>query len=444
MTRAPTRPARSFARSATPTAQAVARHPLLDGIAFHPYPLGARRASVDDATSPQTTIGHGRLEQAHGESLARLLRDRAAPARARARGRYAHASGTSNRASRPSIDPAKAAAYTGRGDPRPRSHPRCGWRARLPAAAGRQPRARSAHPDSRCDAPRRLSTVGRRGFSTSCSRTSHASRAGSRARSGPTSRPSPLRPHSCGAFATATAGTVNCDALKGGRPSGDYTAPSAPTAPTAIAGEDPFRVDVQWAAVADDSTPVAYRVYRGGALVATTNLLAWTDTTVSRSSTYTYVIRALDAAGNLGNASLPADVATPAAPPPTGSGGGGGGGGAPAALSVSLEVAGANLVPGQDIEARVVVRNAPGVQTALDTRVVIVLPDGVTLLGAPFFERGSGCFGTNTLTCLLDFLPAGSRRPFASGSTLALQASGRFGPTCQRRTTSLRPTTLRR
>ena len=120
------------------------------------------------------------------------------------------------------------------------------------------------------------------------------------------------------AFAAASSGSVDCDALKGGRPSNDYTPPPAPAAPAAAPAEAPLRVDVQWDAVDDPSAPVVYRVYRDGSLVATSSAASWTDTAVAGSTTYRYVIRALDAAGNLGQASVSAEATTPAPalPPP--------------------------------------------------------------------------------------------------------------------------------
>lgn len=215
------------------------------------------------------------------------------------------------------------------------------------------------------------------------------------------------------AFAAASSGSVDCDALKGGPPSSDYTPPPAPSAPSGSPAEEPFRVVVQWNAASDPSAPVAYRVYRDGSLVATTSALNWTDTAIARSTTYRYVVRAIDAAGNLGDASAATEATTPAAapppppPPPSAGGGGGGGSAAPADLSVSLESQTGDLVQGQDVEIRVRVLNALGTQTADDARATISLPDGVTLLGAPLVERGAGCSGSPVVACLLDFLPSG-------------------------------------
>lgn len=218
------------------------------------------------------------------------------------------------------------------------------------------------------------------------------------------------------AFAAATAGSIDCDALKGGRPSADYAPPPAPSALTASPAEEPLRIDIQWSVVSDPSAPVQYSIYRDGVLLTTTSTASWTDTAIVRSRTYRYVVRAIDAAGNLGDATAPADAVTPGTAPPSGggeggSGGGGGGGGVPAALSVGLEAPTGDLVPGQDVEIRVRVVNAPGAQTAVDAGATISLPDGVTLLGPPSFERGQGCTGSPVVVCLLDFLPAGMETP---------------------------------
>jgi hypothetical protein len=125
------------------------------------------------------------------------------------------------------------------------------------------------------------------------------------------------------AFAAASSGSIDCDALKGGRPSPDYAAPSAPSALTASPAEEPFRIDLQWSAVGDPSAPVTYSIYRNGALVAATSTPSWTDGAIARDRTYRYAVRAIDAAGNLGDASAPAEAVTPGAVPeqhePTGS-----------------------------------------------------------------------------------------------------------------------------
>jgi uncharacterized repeat protein (TIGR01451 family) len=45
-----------------------------------------------------------------------------------------------------------------------------------------------------------------------------------------------------------------------------------------------------------------------------------------------------------------------------------------------------------------------GNQTADDVVLTVKLPPGMQLLAPPFYERGSGCTGTSTISCNLDFL----------------------------------------
>jgi chitodextrinase len=119
------------------------------------------------------------------------------------------------------------------------------------------------------------------------------------------------------AFAEATAGAVDCAALKGGPPSADHLPPSPPTAVGATGAVEPLRVELTWSGAADETGVTAYRVYRDGAHVATTpGDTTWINVSVLPQTTYSYVVRALDAAGNLGNASPAASVTTPEAVPP--------------------------------------------------------------------------------------------------------------------------------
>jgi RTX calcium-binding nonapeptide repeat (4 copies) len=120
------------------------------------------------------------------------------------------------------------------------------------------------------------------------------------------------------AISEANASTVDCDALKGGRPSADFMPPSTPTGLAVAALEDPLRVEVTWSASSDDLSSTGYRVYRNGAHVGTTSATSWTNLAVAPATTYTYTVRALDSAGNLGDASTAVAVTTPASgsPPP--------------------------------------------------------------------------------------------------------------------------------
>jgi fibronectin type 3 domain-containing protein len=113
------------------------------------------------------------------------------------------------------------------------------------------------------------------------------------------------------AIGEVNGGSVNCDALKGGRPSADFMPPSAPAGLAGTAERDPLRVVLTWQPATDDASAISYRVYRNGTHVGNTTQTTWTNTAVKDATTYTYAVRALDSAGNLGDASDPVSVTTP-------------------------------------------------------------------------------------------------------------------------------------
>jgi chitodextrinase len=120
------------------------------------------------------------------------------------------------------------------------------------------------------------------------------------------------------ATSEARSGTVDCSALTGGTPSADFMPPSAPPTPTAQTQTAPLAVTLSWPAASDDSAgPLGYRVYRNGGWIGTATGLTWTDGTVDDATTYSYAVRALDEAGNLGNASPAVSVTTPDVTPPS-------------------------------------------------------------------------------------------------------------------------------
>jgi chitodextrinase len=117
------------------------------------------------------------------------------------------------------------------------------------------------------------------------------------------------------AIAAANAGTVDCAALKGGLPSGDFMPPGAPPGLAGASVASPVSIVLTWSSPSDDTA--SYRVFRNNALVATVSSPGWTDTGVAGGASYTYAVRALDVAGNLGDASsvvVAADFSPPAAP----------------------------------------------------------------------------------------------------------------------------------
>ena len=101
----------------------------------------------------------------------------------------------------------------------------------------------------------------------------------------------------------------------GGGGTGDQQAPTAPSglSATATAGH----VSLAWNASTDNVGVTGYRVVRDGATIATVGgtTRSYVDTSVSAATTYTYVVRAFDAAGNTSD---PSNTASATTPPATG------------------------------------------------------------------------------------------------------------------------------
>jgi fibronectin type 3 domain-containing protein/predicted transcriptional regulator len=103
-------------------------------------------------------------------------------------------------------------------------------------------------------------------------------------------------------------------------PTPDTQPPTGPTSLTATAisaGE----IDLSWPAASDNVGVTGYRVERcqgtncsSFAQVATPTATSYKDTTVSAGTSYSYRVRATDAAGNLGSYTPTATATTPAAP----------------------------------------------------------------------------------------------------------------------------------
>jgi hypothetical protein len=89
-----------------------------------------------------------------------------------------------------------------------------------------------------------------------------------------------------------------------------------------------------------------------------------------------------------------------------GAGGGGGGGTSVPDLKVSLSASKSTLAPGEESDLVATVTNGGGAGS-LQTHLVITLPNTMTLLGPPAYDRGSGCTGTQTIDCYLDYVPNG-------------------------------------
>jgi hypothetical protein len=103
-------------------------------------------------------------------------------------------------------------------------------------------------------------------------------------------------------------GSQTCSAAT--PPPADTQSPSAPTNLTASAPGS-TRVDLSWGASTDDVGVTGYEVFRDGALLTTVIGTSHADTAVSPGTTYTYSVRARDAAGNRSAFSNSAIVTTP-------------------------------------------------------------------------------------------------------------------------------------
>ncbi len=128
----------------------------------------------------------------------------------------------------------------------------------------------------------------------------------------------------------------------------------------------------------------------------------YTPTTTDIASTLRATITARNTAGTA-TATSNQTAAVASSPAPTG--GGSGGGGLPD-LGVTMSASAAAPQMGASDEITINVANN-GVATSAQVHLRIDLPAGVSLLGPPYYERGSGCTGTQTIDCFLDFIPAG-------------------------------------
>ena len=83
----------------------------------------------------------------------------------------------------------------------------------------------------------------------------------------------------------------------GGELAADYSAPGEPEDLTARPA-GPLSVDLDWGAAVDNVAVTGYELFRDDELLAATASTSFSDTTIGRSATYSYRVRALDAAGN--------------------------------------------------------------------------------------------------------------------------------------------------
>ncbi|SEC11434.1 Fibronectin type III domain-containing protein [Amycolatopsis tolypomycina] len=93
--------------------------------------------------------------------------------------------------------------------------------------------------------------------------------------------------------------------------SGDTQAPTTP-AGLAAGAATATSVPLTWAAATDNVGVTGYDILRNGTAVATSATTSYTDTGLTPETSYTYAVRARDAAGNVSAASTPITVKTAA------------------------------------------------------------------------------------------------------------------------------------
>src|SRR6266511_2727629 len=88
-------------------------------------------------------------------------------------------------------------------------------------------------------------------------------------------------------------------------PTGGGPDTQPPTVPGSlrVTGKSSVTISLAWNASTDNVGVTGYDVIRGGTRVATVNTLSYTDPNLTPNTTYSYVVKARDAAGNLSGAS---------------------------------------------------------------------------------------------------------------------------------------------
>jgi glucose/arabinose dehydrogenase/chitodextrinase len=89
----------------------------------------------------------------------------------------------------------------------------------------------------------------------------------------------------------------------------DTTPPSTPTGLTATAISS-AQINLSWNASTDNVAVTGYQIFRNGAQVGTSTTTAFSDTGLSPSTSYSYTVRAVDAAANPSAQSAPASTTT--------------------------------------------------------------------------------------------------------------------------------------
>ncbi len=92
-------------------------------------------------------------------------------------------------------------------------------------------------------------------------------------------------------------------------PAGDTIPPTTPSNLTATVASS-SRINLSWTASTDNIGIAGYQVWRGPAKIATVTGTTYDDTGLMENTTYTYTVKAFDAADNISPASSPSSATT--------------------------------------------------------------------------------------------------------------------------------------
>ena len=98
-------------------------------------------------------------------------------------------------------------------------------------------------------------------------------------------------------------------------PPSDTSIPTTPTNLSATAVSS-SQINLTWTASTDNVGVTGYNVYRGGVQIASVANTSYNDTGLSANTSYTYYVRATDAAGNISNQSISVSATTQFTTPP--------------------------------------------------------------------------------------------------------------------------------
>jgi peptidoglycan hydrolase-like protein with peptidoglycan-binding domain len=243
---------------------------------------------------------------------------------------------------------------------------------------------------------------------------------------------------------------VSADASGNTSTSSDYTFTtsaldtSPPSSPTGLAATavSSSQINLAWTASTDSIGVVGYKIYRNAAQIATSTGTTYSDIGLSASTTYSYMVAAYDAAGNVSTQSSSASATTQVASSGGSSGGGSSGGGGGGSSSSSGGGSSSGTSGGGASQVVVSTSTLPLVSTVSTTTVSIVpftsdLKPGMhsadvarlqtVLMNLGFLASGNntGYYGPRTIAAVQAFQKA---RSIVTSGTPGSTGYGAVGP----------------